>query len=508
MKADMPPATDLASIAPTMPAKRWTKATDDPRPAMKIGGGDLAHARESIRKNPDMVYSASIVTMRSTDGGQTWIELARRARRRRLPEHLDQSRKPRHHSAGQRPGRASSASIAAQTWGSWYNQPTAQLYHVAVTNTLSLSSLRGPAGERLRLHLQPRQRWRDHLPRLAPVRHHRIRLCRPRPARIPRSSTARDAAEVSRYDMRHRPGAKRHAHSRAKRRASRRPHRANPVFARRSAPDLLRRQHALRDRQTTAKTWKTISPDLSREHSGQPDVAARSARKRCRATRRGAIYAVAASFQECVDTFWAGTDDGLMWITQRSAARTGRTSRPPAHDSVEQGDPDQRLALRRHDRVCLRKPLPHRRSASVHLPHPRWRAHVAAHHRWAARRFARQHGARRLQCARACCLPAPRLQSGCRSTMATTGSRSQYNLPHTSMRDLMVQGQRPDRGHTRALFLGARRYLPAAPAHALKSQAEPTSSNPARPTACAAAPTPIRRCPTMSPPARIRPMAQ
>ena len=31
----------------------------------------------------------------------------------------------------------------------------------------------------------------------------------------------------------------------------------------------------------------------------------------------------------------------------------------------------------------------------------------------------------------------------------------QYNLPHTSMRDLEIHGQRSDRGHTRAVVLGA-----------------------------------------------------
>jgi hypothetical protein len=45
--------------------ENWYKATDDPRPAMKIGGGDLP-IPWSIRKNPDVIYSASIVTERSS----------------------------------------------------------------------------------------------------------------------------------------------------------------------------------------------------------------------------------------------------------------------------------------------------------------------------------------------------------------------------------------------------------------------------------------------------------
>jgi hypothetical protein len=41
---------------------------------MKIGGGDLPVPGVDP-KNPDVVYSTSIVTMRSTDGGRTWSGL-------------------------------------------------------------------------------------------------------------------------------------------------------------------------------------------------------------------------------------------------------------------------------------------------------------------------------------------------------------------------------------------------------------------------------------------------
>ena len=52
----------------------WRKITDDPRPAMKIGGGDLPVPRVDPQ-NPDVVYTTSIVTCKSTDGGKTWISL-------------------------------------------------------------------------------------------------------------------------------------------------------------------------------------------------------------------------------------------------------------------------------------------------------------------------------------------------------------------------------------------------------------------------------------------------
>ena len=49
----------------------WTRTTTDPRPATRIGGGDLPVPAVD-GKNPDIVYSASIVTWKSTDGGKTW----------------------------------------------------------------------------------------------------------------------------------------------------------------------------------------------------------------------------------------------------------------------------------------------------------------------------------------------------------------------------------------------------------------------------------------------------
>src|SRR5690348_6760107 len=52
----------------------WYRVTTDPRPAMKIGGGDLPIPRVDP-KNPDVVYSTSLVTCRSRDGGKTWTSL-------------------------------------------------------------------------------------------------------------------------------------------------------------------------------------------------------------------------------------------------------------------------------------------------------------------------------------------------------------------------------------------------------------------------------------------------
>ncbi len=67
------------------------------------------------------------------------------------------------------------------------------------------------------------------------------------------------------------------------------------------------------NRPTPASTWQPISPDLSREHAGKPTTLP-ALTDADAAKRRGAIYSLAASYQN-KDTLWAGTDDGLLWIT-------------------------------------------------------------------------------------------------------------------------------------------------------------------------------------------------
>ena len=63
------------------------------------------------------------------------------------------------------------------------------------------------------------------------------------------------------------------------------------------------------------KTWETISPDLSRETYELPaSVAAYAAAAKTQATRRGVVYAIAPSHLD-VNVVWAGTDDGLIHVT-------------------------------------------------------------------------------------------------------------------------------------------------------------------------------------------------
>jgi len=110
----------------------WNGTTEDPRPGLGIGGGDLPVVRFDP-KNPQIVYSASVVCWKSTDGGKTWEGW------RGAPGGDDYQNvwiNPNNSDIillGSDQGAIVTVNGGA-TWSSWYNQSTAQLYHVSADN--------------------------------------------------------------------------------------------------------------------------------------------------------------------------------------------------------------------------------------------------------------------------------------------------------------------------------------------------------------------------------------
>ncbi len=288
----------------------WTRATDDPRPAMKIGGGDLPVPAVDP-KNPDVVYSASIVTMRSADGGKTWIGL------RGAPGGDDYQNlwinpnDPKIILLVSDQGALVSVN-GGVTWSSWYNQPTAQLYHVAVTNTFPYQIC---AGQQESGSVCIASRGNDGeitFREWHPVGIIEYGYAAPDPLH-PEIVYGAGRTEVSRFNTV--TGQVQNVTPAPVHEAGIRADRTEPILFSPVDPHLLfyaaNKLFLTRD---YGKTWQIISPDLSREHAGQPasvqPLSASDAAK-----RRGAIYSVAASFKD-VNTIWAGTDDGLVWRTQ------------------------------------------------------------------------------------------------------------------------------------------------------------------------------------------------
>jgi len=301
----------------------WTKATDDPRPAMKIGGGDLPVPRVDP-KNPDVVYSASIVMVRSMDGGKTWTGV------RGAPGGDDYQNlwinpeNPNIILLVSDQGALVSVNRGA-TWSSWYNQPTAQLYHVATTyefpykvcagqqesGSVCISS-RGNDGEITNSNWHP----------IGVIEYGYVA---PDPFH-PNILFGAGRSSVTKYDWN--TGQVQNITPIPARSPEYRSDRTEPIlFSPKDPHRLYYAANVVFETLDYGKTWQTISPDLTREHTGQPASLAPLPDKD-QARRRGAIYALAASFQN-TDTFWAGTDDGFLWTT-RDHGKNWKNITPPA----------------------------------------------------------------------------------------------------------------------------------------------------------------------------------
>ncbi len=112
----------------------WSVATgkNDPRPLMRIGGGDLPTITVDP-KDDKVVYSCSTVLWRTEDAGATWTAV------RGAPGGDDYQKtwiNPNHPDillVVSDQGAVISAN-RGQSWSNWYNQPTAAMYHVTADN--------------------------------------------------------------------------------------------------------------------------------------------------------------------------------------------------------------------------------------------------------------------------------------------------------------------------------------------------------------------------------------
>ncbi len=303
--------------------ENWYRATTDPRPAMKIGGGDLPIARVDP-KNADVVYSTGIVTVRSTDGGKTWTGI------RGAPGGDD------YQNLWINPDNPNIILLVSDqgaivtvngghTWSSWYNQPTAQLFHVSVTNTFPYKvcggqqesgsvciSSRGNDGEIT---------FRDWHP--VGVIEYGYVAPDPLDADIVYGAGRN---EVSRF---HWSTGQVENVTPIPVRGKYRVDRTEPLLFSPVDPHLLYyAANVVFETKDGGRSWQTISPDLTREHPGIPPSVGSQASLNAKAEKqRSVIYSLAPSFQN-VNTLWAGTDDGLVWIT-RDGGKNWKDVAPP-----------------------------------------------------------------------------------------------------------------------------------------------------------------------------------
>jgi photosystem II stability/assembly factor-like uncharacterized protein len=288
----------------------WSKATDDPRPSGRIGGGDLAVPRVDSR-NPDIVYCASTVTMRSTDGGKTWSGF------RGAPGGDDYQNlwinpnDPNIILLVSDQGAIITVNGGA-SWSSWYNQPTAQIYHVAVTPTFPYRVCGGQQ-ESGSVCISSRgndgavtdREWH-------PVGVIEYGYVAPDPL-DPDVIYGGGRSEVTKFHWS--TGQVQNVSPIPLRSTKYRTDRSEPtMFSPVDPHTLYFSSNVLFKTTDGGNSWQAISPDLTRENPGVPasvgTLIPKGAEK-----QRGVIYALAPSFKN-INTIWAGTDDGLIWQTR------------------------------------------------------------------------------------------------------------------------------------------------------------------------------------------------
>jgi photosystem II stability/assembly factor-like uncharacterized protein len=289
--------------------ENWTQITTDPRSSGRIGGGDLPIPRVDP-KNPDVVYVASTVTMKSTDGGKSWSGF------RGAPGGDDYQNLWINPTNGNVILLVSDQGAlvtvnGGASWSSWYNQPTAQLYHAIADNAFPYHVCAGQQ-ESGSVCISTRgndgaitfREWH-------PVGVIEYGYVAPDPLN-PDIVYGGGRTEVSRFHWS--TGEVQNVTPIPVRDAKYRANRTEPLMFSPLDPHVLYYATNVLFKTTDGgNTWQTISKDLTRENPGAPASVGTLMNKGVEKTR-GVIYALAPSYKS-LNTLWAGTDDGLVWTT-------------------------------------------------------------------------------------------------------------------------------------------------------------------------------------------------
>jgi len=284
----------------------WILMDADPR--LWGRGSDFAEVKVDPT-NKDIVYSANVVTWKSIDGGTSWKAF------RGAPGGDD------YHRIWINPIQPNIILIASdqgahitvnggETFSSWYNQPTAQFYHVSTDNSFPYN-VYGGQQESGSVGIASRGNdgqitYRDWHP-VGVEEYGYVAV-------DPLDQNIIYGGKITKYDKR--TGQVQNIAPEAVRTRKYRFIRTAPVlFSPIDPKTLYFAGNVLFKTQNGGQSWKVISPDLSRESWDIPkSVGIYTEEKMKTMPRRGVIYTIAPSFKN-VNTIWCGTDDGLIHLT-------------------------------------------------------------------------------------------------------------------------------------------------------------------------------------------------
>jgi len=272
-------------------------------------GSDFAEVKADP-KNEDIVYTANVVVWKSVDGGNSWKDF------RGAPGGDD------YHRIWISPDNSNTILIAAdqgaiitvnggQTFSSWYNQPTAQFYHVSADNAFPYN-VYGGQQESGSVGISSRGNdgqitFREWHP-VAVEEYGYV-------AADPLDPNIIYGGKITKYDKR--TGQVQNIAPEAVRSGKYRFVRTAPVlFSPIDKKTLFFAGNVLFKTNNGGHSWQVISPDLTRESWDIPaSVGIYATDDLKKMKRRGVIYTVAPSPKN-INTIWCGTDDGYIQLTK------------------------------------------------------------------------------------------------------------------------------------------------------------------------------------------------
>ncbi len=301
----------------------WKKLNSDQR---FWGRGDDFAEIKADPKNKDIVYTADVVVWRSTDGGMSWNAF------KGAPGGDD------YHRLWINPDHPEVMLVVCDqgaivtvngghTFSSWYNQPTAQFYHVITDNAFPYN-VYGAQQESGSIGIASRSNdgainyheWH-------PVGVEEYGYIAPDPL----DPNIIYGGKITRYDKR--TGQVQNIAPEVLRSGAYRFLRTAPVLFSPTDPHTLYfAGNVLFKTSNGGHSWQVISPDLSRETwTIPPSVGIFNTESLQKMPRRGVIYTVAPSPIDPL-TIWAGTDDGLIHVTHDGGRKWTNVTPPGIAD--------------------------------------------------------------------------------------------------------------------------------------------------------------------------------
>ena len=285
----------------------WYLLTSDGR--LWGRGSDFAEVKADP-KNENIVYSANVVMWKSVDGGKNWEGI------KGAPGGDD------YHRIWINPNNTNIIAIGldqggtitvngGETYSSWYNQPTAQFYHVSTDNAFPYN-VYGGQQESGSVGIASRSNdgnisFREWHP-VGVEEYGYI-------AADPLDPNIIYGGKITKYNKL--TGQVQNISPEPVRTGKVRFIRTAPVlFSPVDNKTLFFAGSVIFKTTTGGDTWEQISPDLTRETYDIPEsVGIFNTPDLKTMARRGVVYALAPSYQD-INTIWAGTDDGLIHITK------------------------------------------------------------------------------------------------------------------------------------------------------------------------------------------------